>query len=227
MTERAALLAAIRAHPDEDTPRLVYADWLDEHGEGERAELIRVQCELARLHTCECAPSLFVQPGCTVCGDVKALYRRRYHLLVNLCDQFRPSVPHSWAVDLDGDLPDDHFAPGSSVSRGFTELVRCSAVDWLAHGDAILAEHPVREVRLTTLPQLTWYQVAHFRTAELPDERGSKMYDEKELADLPLNLISPIVAKEVLEKTWAGTAFDVPAFGSGGMLSQVMAATAS
>ncbi|HVK11359.1 MAG TPA: TIGR02996 domain-containing protein [Gemmataceae bacterium] len=41
-------LATIRAAPDDDAPRLVYADWLDEHGDGARAEFIRVQCELAR-----------------------------------------------------------------------------------------------------------------------------------------------------------------------------------
>jgi uncharacterized protein (TIGR02996 family) len=45
MTDEAALLAAILAHPDEDTPRLVYADWLDEHGQPERAEFIRIQCD--------------------------------------------------------------------------------------------------------------------------------------------------------------------------------------
>ena len=43
------LLAAIRSDPDDDTPRLVLADWLDEHGESERAEFIRVQCRMARL----------------------------------------------------------------------------------------------------------------------------------------------------------------------------------
>jgi uncharacterized protein (TIGR02996 family) len=47
-SDGAALLAAIVAHPDEDTPRLMYADWLDESGEGARAEFIRVQCELAK-----------------------------------------------------------------------------------------------------------------------------------------------------------------------------------
>ena len=41
-------LAAILEAPDDDAPRLVYADWLDEHGQPERAEFIRVQCELAR-----------------------------------------------------------------------------------------------------------------------------------------------------------------------------------
>ncbi|HJZ92315.1 MAG TPA: TIGR02996 domain-containing protein [Gemmataceae bacterium] len=48
MSDCAALLAAIREAPDDDAPRLVYADWLDEHGQPERAEFIRVQCELAR-----------------------------------------------------------------------------------------------------------------------------------------------------------------------------------
>jgi uncharacterized protein (TIGR02996 family) len=48
MTDATALLAAIRAAADDDAPRLVYADWLDEHGQPERAEFVRVQCELAR-----------------------------------------------------------------------------------------------------------------------------------------------------------------------------------
>ena len=47
-TER-ALLTAIADSPDEDTPRLVYADWLDENGDPDKAEFIRVQIELARL----------------------------------------------------------------------------------------------------------------------------------------------------------------------------------
>src|SRR5262249_40352521 len=42
-------LADIRDNPDDDTTRLIYADWLDDHGESARAELIRVQVELARL----------------------------------------------------------------------------------------------------------------------------------------------------------------------------------
>jgi uncharacterized protein (TIGR02996 family) len=46
--EERALLAAIIANPEEDTPRLVYADWLQEHGREERAELIRAQIGLAR-----------------------------------------------------------------------------------------------------------------------------------------------------------------------------------
>ena len=42
-------LAAIRDQPDDDTLRLAYADWLDENGDPERAEFVRVQCQLAAL----------------------------------------------------------------------------------------------------------------------------------------------------------------------------------
>src|SRR5262249_31364018 len=48
--ERDALLDAVFAHPDDDTPRLIYADWLDEHGEGVHAEFIRRQVELVRVN---------------------------------------------------------------------------------------------------------------------------------------------------------------------------------
>lgn len=72
MTDEDALLAAIRARPLEDTPRLAYADWLDEHAlpperpapkrkrrakarpqpgayRAERAELIRAQIALEAM----------------------------------------------------------------------------------------------------------------------------------------------------------------------------------
>jgi uncharacterized protein (TIGR02996 family) len=53
MSDEQALLGAIRDHPDEDTPRLMYADWLGEHAadgaERGRGTFIRVECELAGL----------------------------------------------------------------------------------------------------------------------------------------------------------------------------------
>src|SRR5262249_54159392 len=42
-------LEAIIAEPDDDTPRLIFADWLEEQGDAARAEFIRVQIERARL----------------------------------------------------------------------------------------------------------------------------------------------------------------------------------
>jgi uncharacterized protein (TIGR02996 family) len=49
MSDEKALLAAIWEHPHDDTPRLVYADWLQENAQPERAEFIRVQCALAQM----------------------------------------------------------------------------------------------------------------------------------------------------------------------------------
>ncbi len=48
MTEH-QLLQNIIANPDSDAPRLIYADWLEEQGNIDRAEFTRVQCELAAL----------------------------------------------------------------------------------------------------------------------------------------------------------------------------------
>jgi uncharacterized protein (TIGR02996 family) len=63
MTERESLLAAICASPEDDTPRLVFADWLDEHEPDAQprrrkggapsswAALIRAECEFERLRS--------------------------------------------------------------------------------------------------------------------------------------------------------------------------------
>jgi uncharacterized protein (TIGR02996 family) len=49
MTPDEAFVLDIVAGPDGDAPRLIYADWLEDHGLAERAELIRVQVEWARM----------------------------------------------------------------------------------------------------------------------------------------------------------------------------------
>jgi uncharacterized protein (TIGR02996 family) len=53
VTERDALYAAVLADPDADAPRLVYADWLEEHPRGEadvaRAAFIRLEIEAEGL----------------------------------------------------------------------------------------------------------------------------------------------------------------------------------
>jgi uncharacterized protein (TIGR02996 family) len=44
-----AFLEDAKDNPEDDTPRLVLADWLEDHGDPDRAQFIRVQCRLARL----------------------------------------------------------------------------------------------------------------------------------------------------------------------------------
>ena len=47
--EREALWAAVCENPDDDAPRLVFADWLEEHGRTPWATFIRAQVQAARL----------------------------------------------------------------------------------------------------------------------------------------------------------------------------------
>ncbi len=52
MEQRAAFVEAILATPEDDAPRLVFADWLDDHGDEHdraRAAFIREQCQAAKL----------------------------------------------------------------------------------------------------------------------------------------------------------------------------------
>lgn len=49
MTDRDAFIAAIAAAPADDTPRLAFADWLEEHGDAARAGFVRDQVRLATL----------------------------------------------------------------------------------------------------------------------------------------------------------------------------------
>jgi uncharacterized protein (TIGR02996 family) len=158
----AALLADILANPEDDTVRLVLADWMDEHGDPERAEFIRVQVELARLPpklvTCSDMgyPYSVDCPECQEDDRREALRRRERSLLAGP----RPDVYENEVVWFNaGDGTDawrTTFRP--RWRRGFVEAVVCRAADWLAHAAALLARHPIREVTLTTLP--TWQMLA-------------------------------------------------------------------
>jgi uncharacterized protein (TIGR02996 family) len=49
MSHDDAFMQAILENPDDDTPRLIYADWLDDHEDPARAEFIRLQCRINDL----------------------------------------------------------------------------------------------------------------------------------------------------------------------------------
>jgi uncharacterized protein (TIGR02996 family) len=44
-----AFMRDILENPEDDTTRLVYADWLEDHAEAERAEFLRLECRLRGL----------------------------------------------------------------------------------------------------------------------------------------------------------------------------------
>lgn len=117
LTERDALLAAVLAAPDDDLPRLVYADWLDEHGEDRWADLIRVQCELAATESYR---------------QRKALAEREREVFARLTGGGLPDdgLPAGCVVTLDAinlDLGRTYPNPGFPVAfvrRGFVDEVR-------------------------------------------------------------------------------------------------------
>jgi uncharacterized protein (TIGR02996 family) len=141
MTAAADFLRAIQAAPDDDAPRLVYADWLEEHGEPERALFIRVQCELARMEKWA-SEQFLVLPESREGQYLDALRERARALL----DAHGLDWLADLAVEFSTPLRPDIFR------RGFVESLILSAADWLAHGDAIYAREPVREVRQTDEP---------------------------------------------------------------------------
>lgn len=135
------LRLAILANPDEDTPRLMLADYWDEVGQSEHGELIRVQVALANW-PCECdtEEERVYHDECR-CKERGELRRRERELHTANWSRW-------WVVD--------ELKP--FYTRGFVSRVTCTWEDWLKHGDAILAAEPVREVTLTTEPAL--YAVA-------------------------------------------------------------------
>jgi uncharacterized protein (TIGR02996 family) len=125
MSTETALLRAIRDNPDEDTPRLIYADYLDEEGHCARAEFIRVQVERAQLPE----------------GDPRRspLEDREHELLAeHEC---------AWL----GVAPDDtDELDGWAFVRGFVEEVAASPVFMRGPGHDLCAAHPVRAWRVTS-----------------------------------------------------------------------------
>jgi uncharacterized protein (TIGR02996 family) len=139
----AALLADVLACPDDDTPRLVYADRLEELGEGEHAEFIRLQCEIDRwvrtdwmLHQKE---------------ELTATLRRRER---ELLESATGRGYHCW--EWMGLAVKDHVVPDGAYwrdhvtfRRGFVHSITLTAADFLAHAGSIFAAQPVQSVELS------------------------------------------------------------------------------
>jgi uncharacterized protein (TIGR02996 family) len=177
MDTGAALLAAVRARPDDDTPRLAYADWLDDvagdlpdpDAARARAAFIRLQCELSAPPPPEPWPSLAAQL-LPIVGFHRRADEHRAALAAHAERLAEREAKEDEARDLAGRFghPTGPWtleflaaAGGQSAgwncgcwTRGFIKELRLSAADWLAHADAILAAQPVRGVVLTTAPAL-------------------------------------------------------------------------
>src|SRR4051794_32638868 len=127
----AAFLQDIVEHPDDDAPRLIYADWLADHGDEDRAELIRLQCRRAEM--------------IVVDADYRSILGRETRLLEQHADRWRAALPKLPGVEW-GDF-----------SRGFVDGIRAdSAEALLASAEAVYRAAPVRKLQIVGAFHAGW-----------------------------------------------------------------------
>lgn len=163
--EYRGLLAAVLAAPADDLPRLVMADWLEEHQRTVWAELIRAQCEVERQpHAARIWADTFTdaegvrpdwQEGLASARRVREVWRAAAtEMFVGLVEEGQEA-----RVTWDGRCffgrprgPGPHY----EVCRGFVERVACPLARWFDRdesgqgwiGPRLLHRHPVQRVSL-------------------------------------------------------------------------------
>jgi uncharacterized protein (TIGR02996 family) len=142
-----AFLRTILADPDDDAPRLIYADWLDEQGDADRAEFIRLQVQLSRM--------LPGEPGWgPMFGRSHELKQLHHVEWVNKLPQF--DEVH-WEI----------------FERGFIKAARVDSPDaYFDNAGKLFAAAPIEELRLH---QFTWVNAT--RLAESKHLRRIRVLD--------------------------------------------------
>lgn len=168
MTDQHALLAAMAADPTDDTVRLAYADFLEENGDADRADFVRVQVELSR-------------------GNVNDPARRP--LVVRHVAYLRDFVPR-WRAEL----PELDGIEWGDFNRGLVEEVQATREAAIVkHAKTIFAQPAVHVIRLARFGH---YARALAKVPELSRVRALRMIraraSEEALRDL---LASPHLAR--------------------------------
>lgn len=128
MGHNEAFLESIRETPDDDAPRLIYADWLDEHGHVDEADFIRTQCTLhttdsfdpqrIRLKTRE--DELFRKPA------IRA-YCKEWKQKIGTCLSRRAG----FTVEMKRGFPADLWVHGSVIKNRLRSVMETAPVDGL------------------------------------------------------------------------------------------------
>jgi uncharacterized protein (TIGR02996 family) len=142
--DHSAFCQAILESPDEDAHRLVYADWLDDQGDAERAEFIRAQCERARLPT--------AHPRARTLASREAALLEKNRL--------------GWATRI------AELVNRFGFRRGFVEEISLSAAQFVRRGEELFTLTPVRRVHLRSLHELVSLLADQGRAATLAQLLG-------------------------------------------------------
>lgn len=232
MTDLDAILRAVLDCPGDDTPRLVYADEIEDRGDPARAAFIRASVALAGTPKYDAV--------CDVCGntpdeDGVIEHGRGCHTQsadgggierveenpawVTLNNRAAAlwtgglREPTLAAVGLD---PDRAYV---TMARGFIDaLGGVSAADWLGHADRILAAHPVRKVTLTTVPDVVVGYDHRGREFRFTLQGRSAEVTRTEVAvngtrrpgEHPLSGVERGMTAELLNLEWPGIVFELP-----------------
>ncbi len=185
MRDKAArgFLEDIVAHPDDDAPRLIFADWLEEHGDSDRAEFIRVQIQRASLPEWD--------------ARQVALRLREQALIEQHEQKWREELPHvegiSWEDFRRGFMATAEF-------DSFTALRNKASACWAAAPiEAVSIRWPRRDEdseSIEPIPALHELTI----NAQLVDR-----HDVDRLADLPL--LSTLRALNLPECSLGGAGF--------------------
>jgi uncharacterized protein (TIGR02996 family) len=120
MNQREAFLRDIVEHPGDDAPRLIFADWLEEQGDGARAEFIRLQCALDGMSPEDARQAVLRARGVALLGQHEK----------------------HWTAELGGLVESGIFR------RGFLEEVTVRASVFLEQAEALFRLAPLRRVCL-------------------------------------------------------------------------------
>ena len=120
MSDRlAGFMASICANPEDDGPRLICADYLDEEGDP-RGEFIRTQIALAQL----------------------PMLDRRRSKLQRIERELLDRYGERWTAGHAG------WASGAVFRRGFVHEINMTARQFLTHAQSLFALEPVRHLHL-------------------------------------------------------------------------------
>lgn len=131
--EREPFIAAIRATTDDDVPRLIYADRLDDAGECDLAAFVRAQVNGNE-------------------SGARGLLQRNYRqwLAPFKCSYWQGGIGCVYvnqAKELRGAVTEVKFV------RGFLDSVKCRPGHWRQRGRSVLKAHPL----VATLEFSPWY----------------------------------------------------------------------
>lgn len=166
-SEISAFVRAIHLAPDDDAPRLVFADYLDEHGQHDRARLIRWMCRVPSYLFTWNQSRWAKRPKHEHKEEVKAIRGLKPRLSVLCREEWGP-----W-----------RGVEQITMRRGFGESITLPSQVFLATAGELFAAHPFQAV---TLPDLRTRNVwRQYGAVEASVSEGAPLWDHWPAALFP------------------------------------------